>query len=92
VQKGGDSGWQIMRLDAATREITPLASTLAGREDYAWLPDGRLVMGSGSALYTWDAEANTWTPLRDLAAFGIADITRLAASPDGRHLAVVAAD
>lgn len=93
VQKGpGKEPWQIVELDAATRRTTPVTDTLEGREDYAWLPDGRLLMASGSTIFLWgkDNRVKVWQEIADLSSAGIGNITRLAVSPDGKRLAFVA--
>lgn len=89
VQKTESGPWKIMLVDLETRAITPLAETLPGREDYAWTPDGRLLMADGAVLYLFDFDAGTWQPLADLESSGVAEITRLAVSPAGNLLALV---
>lgn len=98
VQKGpGKEPWQIMVLDVAAvaaRKATPVTATLDGREDYAWLPDGRLLMASGSTISLWgkDNPMKAWQEIADLSSAGIGNITRLAVSQDGTRLAFVADD
>ncbi|HSL22033.1 MAG TPA: hypothetical protein VK886_10895 [Vicinamibacterales bacterium] len=92
VQKGAaKEPWRIVELDPRARRQTPLVETLDGREDYAWLPDGRLLMASGSKLFLWDRNDRVpvWKEVADLARSGLANITRLAVSPDGKRLAFV---
>lgn len=93
VQKGSaKEPWRIMELDAASRKANPITETVEGREDYAWLPDGRLLMASGSTIFIWgrDNRVKVWQQIADLSSAGIANITRLAVSPDGKRLAFVA--
>jgi WD40 repeat protein len=93
VQKqAGKEPWQIVELDPKTKERTAIAETLDGREDYAWLPDGRLLMASGPKIFLFDRDyrVKVWREVADLSASGVADITRMAVSPDGKHLALVA--
>lgn len=93
VQKAaGKEPWRIVELDAAAKKATPITETLEGREDYAWLPDGRLLMASGSKLFLWgkDNRVPVWREVADLASAGIDNITRLAVSPGGKRLAFVA--
>ena len=59
-------------------------------EDLTWLPDGRIIMASGSKLFVWQAGTPGWAELADLTAAGIKRITRLSASRDGKFLAIVA--
>jgi len=63
--------------------------TLAGREDMAWTPDGTMVMGDGSDLYAW-RPGGTWWRIADLSSSGAHGITRLAVSPSGDRIAIVA--
>ncbi len=89
VHKETDSTWTIKTLDPATRALTPIVATLPGREDYAWRPDGALLMADGAVLYTWTPKHGAWRPLHDFSDLGVTTITRLAVHPDGTHLALV---
>lgn len=92
VHRDGGQAW-IKVLDLATRAATALVRTLGPGEDYAWLPDGSLLMGRGSTLFRFDpARDADWRELADLARYGIDGISRLAVSPDGTRIALVAAD
>jgi hypothetical protein len=84
--------WWIKRYDADTREVRALihAAEGAGEPHTAWSRDGRLFMASGTKIFWWKEGAADWTPLGDLSAAPIRNITRLAVSPDGRWLAFVA--
>lgn len=59
-------------------------------QDLAWLSNGALLIGSGAKLMQWQRGDAQFTDVIDLASAGIADITRLAVSPDGQWLAFVA--
>jgi hypothetical protein len=60
-----------------------------GSEDLTWLPDGkRLIMAQGNTLRLW-TEGAGWSALTDLTTAGVTRMTRLAASPDGKWLAIV---
>jgi hypothetical protein len=74
-----------------TREITPIAKTLPGAEDYVWTPGGSLLMAKESKLYEWmPGKSAAWKEVADFSAQGIRGITRLAVSPSGNQLALVA--
>lgn len=90
VSKAYESAAWVMSLDVDTRAVQPLTRLPDKTEDYAWLPDGRLVAGSGSQLLVCDLTRQAqWTPFADLAADGVSGITRLAVSPSGDRLAIV---
>jgi hypothetical protein len=84
----------IRELDPVTRRITPLVDAVAGaREaDCAWTPDGLLLMAEKDVLYGWRRGDTGWRRLADLAALGLHDVTRLAVSPKGDRIALVAAN
>lgn len=84
----GDARW-IDELDLKTRTLTRLVRALDGGDgDYAWTPDGAILMSDGRSLKRWKA-GGEWQPVADLAALGLAGASRLAVSPDGRTLALV---
>ncbi len=91
VDKSDEANWRIVLGSAAAGPPTPLGPTLEGSEDYAWTPGGELLMGQGSKLFlgTRTASGLAWREIADLAASGVAGVSRLALSPDGRWLAVV---
>lgn len=62
-----------------------------GVQDYAWLDDSRLILGSNSALFIYETFTDGgWTKAADLKDFDIKDITRVAVSPNSKRLALAA--
>ena len=62
-----------------------------GIQDYVWLNDSQILLGSRNRLYIYDTLGVTeWKELASLESYDLDNITRLAVSPDGKHLAVVA--
>ena len=93
VQKGADSIWSVSVINLATRQIRPLVRTLPGVDQYAWTPSGVLLMAKGAKLYQWSPSRGAdWEEVADFAAKGLENITRLAVSRQGDHLALVAVD
>lgn len=92
VHKLSDKEWIIKELDPGTRKVTTIVKTLPGSEDYAWTPDGVLLMASGAKLFKWDPKKQAdWQEVTDFSSAGLKGITRLAVSPKGDRLAMVAA-
>ncbi len=89
LDQSGETWW-ITAIDPRTGATRRLAEALDGREDYAWSPDGTLWMGDDSRLYRRLQDGDAWQQVADLDAQGIHGITRLAFSPDGNSLALVA--
>jgi hypothetical protein len=74
-----------------SRIISTLVKTLPGSEDYAWTPQGILLMGKDAKLFQCDPKKNgAWQEIADFTSAGLKSITRLAVSPKGERLAVVA--
>lgn len=83
----------IKELDLETRRIRPLIRLPGRGEDYAWTPDGTLLMAEGAKLYRWDPRRDeAWREVADLSGAGLQEITRLAVSPQGDRLALVAVE
>ncbi len=87
----------LKALDVDTRAVTPLVPLPPGNEFYAWLPDGSVITGEGSKLFRHVSETDSereretaWDEVADFGTAGISGISRLAVSPDGRWLAIVA--
>jgi hypothetical protein len=91
VHKLSEKEWVIKEFDSSTRKIEALIKTLPGSEDYAWTPDGMMLMASGTKLFKWDPKKNAgWEEVADFSGAGLKSITRLAVSPKGDRLAMVA--
>jgi hypothetical protein len=56
----------------------------------AWTPDGTLLMAVDSTLYRWRSGEPNWTVVANLGPLGLRNVTRLAVSPKGDRLAIVA--
>jgi len=89
VRKVSDEEWWLERLDPVAGTTVRITRTLPGREDYAWTPEGEILMGDGSRLFSW-SEGSDWTEIGDFSDLSVEGITRLAVSPDGVRIAIVA--
>ncbi|NKB89135.1 MAG: hypothetical protein GKS06_13040 [Acidobacteria bacterium] len=83
-----DGNWRIRSFEPTSGEIGELGTPFEASQDMAWTPDGRIIMGSESrvAIRTVDG---SWREIGDLAAAGVAGITRVAVHPDGDRIAIV---
>jgi WD40 repeat protein len=81
----------IKELDPKTRTLKPIVRAIgSGDGDYAWTPDGAILMSDGKSLMRWNNA--DWTMFSDLSALGLNGVSRMAVSPDGKWLALVAPD
>jgi len=93
VQRDSAGPWWVKEVDLVTRQIRPLVRTRENVDLYAWTPGGILLMAQGSKVYQWDPRHSRELELvADLTAAGLTNITRLAVSPRGDRLALVATD
>ncbi|MCB0466446.1 MAG: hypothetical protein KDC78_12355 [Aequorivita sp.] len=78
-------------LDMDSNESFFVTELPIGIQDYVWINDTQILVGSGSRLYIYDTLGEPeWTGVASLEEYGIKNITRMAISPDGKKLAVVA--
>ena len=89
VSKTDPAKWVIKEFDITTHAVSAITETVPKSEDLTWLPDGRILMASGSKLFAWQAGTAGWAEIADLTAAGVKRITRMAASRDGKYLALV---
>jgi Tol biopolymer transport system component len=91
VQVAEDSTTTLHVFDARTGGVQRIGGTPgSGRSvDHAWTPDGTLLLADSTFVYARSPEAEQWSRVGDLAPL---EPSRLAVSPDGGTLALVAAD
>jgi TfoX/Sxy family transcriptional regulator of competence genes len=91
AQRMSDGLQYLMELDPATRTVRPLVRALEGSQDHAWTPWGSVLMARGNAIYEWRPAAGAaWRQVGRFDDPALARLSRLAVSPDGSWLAVVA--
>ena len=92
VHKVSADEWLIKELDPKTRKAEVLTKTLPGSEDFVWTPDGVILSASGSKLFKFEPKKDReWQEVADFSSAGLKGITRLAVSPKGDKVALVAA-
>ena len=82
----------IRELDPETTQMATLVEAVKGatEADVAWMPDRTLLMAYDGALYAWQKGDAGWKKAVDLTALGLKGVTRIAVSPKGDRLALVA--
>lgn len=90
VQRNEDGSTTVMRLVGDGSAPTPIIDAIDGGDFHAWAPNGTLFMASGSTVYARaDREGAGWEAVADFSDLHIS-ISRLAVSPDGAQIAMVA--
>ena len=90
VHKVSDQQWLIKTFDLKTRNIATYIKTFPSVEDYAWTPAGVLLMANGAKLFARKKSDWAWVEIADFSNAGLKNITRIAVSPKGDRIAVVA--
>lgn len=80
----------IAIVDAKTRTPQPFAPLPDSADFHAWTPDGTLLVTAGTRVLRWDVSGARWVAIADFAAAGLTNLSRLAVSPAGDRLALVA--
>jgi hypothetical protein len=84
-----DEEWWIRELDLESGADRAVARLPAPDGYHAWTPDGALLTAHGRRIYQLDDDG-AWRLVADLTPYDVGDLSRLAVSPDGTLLAVVA--
>ena len=91
VHKFTDDYWYIKKYNPSNSAIEIVTQTVAKNEDFALASDGTYFMGKDHVLYAFHPDrGKEWKQVADLSIFGIKYISRMAVSPDGKRLVVVA--
>lgn len=62
-----------------------------GIQDCIWINETQILLGSGKQLFLYDTLGQTeWKSIADLSTYGLKEVTRMAISPDGSKLSLVA--
>ena len=89
VHKLSEQEWIIKVFDLKTRKITDIVKTFTGVEDYAWMPDGVLLMARDAKLFARKNSDWAWVEIANFSK-ALKSISRIAVSPKGDRIAIVA--
>jgi Tol biopolymer transport system component len=88
VHKVSDSEWVIKKINA-DGSMETITTTLQGREDLTWTPDGKIIMSDGKKLFYYQpGQAGGWQEI-EMPTMPDKAITRLAVNPKGDKIAIV---
>ena len=91
LQRDSVAGNWIKQVDPRTKAVTPLVRALNDADYFAWAAPGILIAAQGGKLYQWNPRrGQDWEEIADWSAAGFTNATRLAVSPTGDRLAIVA--
>jgi hypothetical protein len=80
----------LYMLDMNSYESYFICELPIGIQDYVWINDTQILVGSSNRLYMYDTLGEPeWTRVASLEEYGVKNISRMAISPDGKKLAVV---
>ncbi len=91
LQRDSVAGNWIKQVNPSTKDVTPLVRALDGADFFTWAPGGIVLAARGTKLYQWNPRrSQDWEEIADFSAAGLTNMTRLAVSPRGDRLAIVA--
>lgn len=97
VQRAGQGEQRTMTVSHLTVQkgkptVAALTTTAPGatEEFVVWTPEGTMLMAAGGHLHAWK-RGEQWRAVADLASLGLRNVSRLAVSPKGDRIALVAA-
>jgi hypothetical protein len=86
-----DGNLDVYLLDMDSYESFFVTELPIGIQDCVWINDTQILVGSGNKLYMYDTLGEPeWNRVASLEEYGLKNISRMAISPDGKKLAVVA--
>ena len=86
-----EGNFDVFQLDLKSLESFFVTQLPIEIQDHIWLDEATLLIGSRDKLFLLDLFGNgDWKLIADLSEYNIKDISRLAVSPDGKRLALVA--
>ena len=98
TQKGGfsfvqrlDSSFVVKAMEWPSKQTHDVVAMPKGAQDLVWANKDVLLTATGTTLMFWKTGASDWTIVGDYASSGLSDVSRLAISPDGKWIAIVAA-
>ena len=84
---------EIYLINPNTSESRYITDAIEGSEDMVWTPDAIVLMAKGDRIYKFRPNKDkNWSALEIDSDLPVANITRMAVSPDGTKIAIVVAE
>jgi len=78
IHKMSEANWVLKVFDPFTGNVNSITKTVAGAEDMDIMPNGNIIMTSGSKLYMFNPDKQTdWIEVADLSSFGLSSLNRI---------------
>jgi hypothetical protein len=91
LQRDSAAGNWIKQANPHTKGVTPLVRALDDADYFTWATGSIVIAARGTRLYQWNPRRSAdWEEVADFSAGGLTNVTRLAVSPRGDRLAIVA--
>ena len=92
VHKVSETEWLIKKINS-DGSIESITTTLPGREDLTWTPDGKIIMSDGKKLFYFQpGKTSSWQEIAMPANMPAGAITRLSVNSKGDQVAIVVAE
>ena len=89
--KNEEDKFDVFQLDLKDMESYFICELPVGIQDYTWIDELRLLIGSNASLFVYDSFGKqSWEKVADLSEYMIENITRITVSPNGKQIALVA--
>jgi hypothetical protein len=86
-----EGNFDIYQLDMETRESFFITELPIGIQDYCWLGDSKLLLGSNDKLFIYDLFGRRdWQLAADLSNYKLKNISRVTVNKEGTQLAIAA--
>jgi len=87
-----DGNHDLYLFDWEEKESYFVCEMPIGIQDYAWMDENRIIIGSNALLYVYDTlNEPSWQKVGDLGNYKIRDISRITVSADGKMMAIASA-
>lgn len=84
-----DGNHDIYLYDMTEGESYFVCELPVGIQDYAWMDEDRMILGSNGLLFIYDTlNEPKWKQVADLGKYKVKNISRITVSPDGTMLAI----